>query len=259
MRWILTHSNKWHAWPQGGRSTICGRVNIEHLRQSPAIKIGGEPVQGEGAVCTTCGRKTRYAPPAAQSVADANAALWLGHLRRHVTRVHVRAAKGTLEALAARLSLVGSPDTPEGLEVFEQVRVLLLTPVAQRTARLRRDGNHTVIMTLPHLKAALKALPPTRDAILHVTRALRSYRNITHRDPTADRFKADRVIETMLQIPAPDQYITHLNERGLPYLAAMFHPNTLDRAKKEPALRGLFAGSNEYWDNTADQLRIVSD
>lgn len=241
---------------------MCGRVNIEHLRESPAIKIAGAPVDEEGAgfieICGTCARKTNfdYQPPA-PAVGDATQAAWMGHLRRHLTRVHVRVADATVQELASRLAEVGAPESEEAREVFDQIRVLLLTPTFKRVKGPK--GRTTTLTTLPHLKETLKKLPPRRGILIQIAAALRTWRLITHRDPTADRFRSDRVIETMLQIPSPEAYIKHLNSRGLPHLAAMFHPNTLARAKNEASLRGLFAGSNEYWDNSTAQLNIVRD
>jgi hypothetical protein len=161
----------------------------------------------------------------------------------------IRVADVTIEKLAVLLAEVGPPGAFESTAVYDQVQLLLLKPSWSRNK----------IASLPHLKAALELLPPKTGALQRVADTVRAYRNITHRNLNTDNFHADRVVEVLLQIPTPEPYIRHLNSRGLTHLAAMFHPNTLERAKKDPTLRGLFAGSNEYWDRTTSQLNIVSD
>ena len=58
----------------------------------------------------------------------------------------------------------------------------------------------------------------------------------------------------MLAIPAPDPYIQHLHSKGLTNLALMFHPNTLERRKKDSAVRGVFSGGGDYWEQASDQI-----
>lgn len=255
LHWIL-RNGKWHAWPKGGRRSMCGRINVEHLRETPAEKIV-TTLPSDAIVCTTCGKKTHLAP-APVSGQDAIIGAWLGHLRRHLTRVHLKVSEANLQLLAERLAEVGPPDTKEAQDVFEQVRILLLTPHFSRVQSAR--GRTTTVRTLPHLKEALSKLPPTTKALARVAATLRMWRNITQRDPSADRFRADRVIEVMLQLPpGAEAYIQHLHAREFSHLSSMFHPNTLERSKKDTALRGLFAGSTEYWNQSEDQLNIVTD
>jgi hypothetical protein len=46
----------------------------------------------------------------------------------------------------------------------------------------------------------------------------------------------------MLAVPEKhlEAYIRHHKDKGFSHIAAMFHPNTLERAKNDPALRGVF-------------------
>lgn len=253
LHWILTTAGKWHAWPEGGRRTFCGKVNAEHLRDTPAVQIASDVSVGEN-ICTTCAKKTGKS--AAYAIDDGPTLAWFGYLRRHLTHVRAKVADATVEELARLLAEVGPPNDPVAVEVFEQVRTILLRPHHSKQRKIKRE--YTVI-TIPHLKGALAKLPPKTGALQRIAATLRIWRTVTRDDPSRQNFHADRVVETMLQIPDPEAYIKHLYARGLPALAAMFHPNTLARAKKDTALRGAFAGSNEYWDNTADQLNIVSD
>ncbi len=251
--WIQTGGGKWHVWPTGGRRSICGRLNVEHLRARPAKSITATPPDASADVCADCARKAHRPRPVHP---EEQIEAWMGIIRRHLLRVRVRVADVTVAELARRLAEIGSPETAEAREVFEQVRVLLLRPTA---TRVRGAKKTMTISTIPYLKEALAKLPAHAGALTEVAAAMRCWRAITQRDPTADRFRPDRVIETMFQVPVLEPYIRHLNAKGLPHLASMFHPNTLARAKRDTALRGLFTGSNTYWDATAEQLNIVRD
>lgn len=251
LRWILT--KKWHAWPLTGRRTLCGTVTVEHLRESPAQRIERTPPV-DADFCQNCKRKAGIVTPSSLAATEA---AWMGHLRRHLTRVRVRVAEATLVELAGLLAEVGAPESSAGRDVFDQVRSLLLTPM-RRTSR-SAAGRTVTVVTLPYLKETIAKLPPRTGALTQIAAALRCYRTITRRDPTTDRFRPDRVVEVMLQLPTPEPYIRHLLDRGLPHLAAMFHPNTLARAKRETALRGLFAGTNDYWTDTSQQLNVITE
>jgi hypothetical protein len=70
------------------------------------------------------------------------------------------------------------------------------------------------------------------------------------------------VLDVMLQVPDAEAYVRHLAGRGFTALGAMFHPNVLARAKKDPALRGAFAAYGTgaaYWERTKDQLHVITD
>lgn len=253
LNWILNGTGKWHAWPRGGRATMCGRINIEHLRVTPAKQITHE--KPTGALCEACARKTGLTEHAA--CGDTRTSAWAGQIRRHLAHVRARVADVLVVQLAARLAEIGAPTERNAQSVFEQVQALLLRPVWTRKAYV--GGRTRSFARLPNLKEALEKLPPNTKALQRVADTLLCWRRITNREPNVDRYRVDRVIEVMLQIPAPEPYITHLFARGHPHLAFMFHPNTLLRAKKETALRGVFAGSTDYWDHTQSQLHVVTD
>ena len=146
----------------------------------------------------------------------------------------------------------GPPDDPAALELFEQVKQLLLTPMRVRgeTGKER--------MQLVGLRASLELLQPRSGSLQAVAAIFRTWRTIMGgRDP--GHFRADKVIAVMLQVPDAETYLQHLKARGLEPLGVAFHQNVLERAKKEPTLRGLFGGSTDYWKRTQEQLKIVTD
>ena len=253
LRWLESAQHKWHAWPIGGRKSLCSTLTVEDLRTSPALRISEAPA-ADGVLCSTCRRKAGVVTP---STVSGITAAWLGLLRRHLLRIHVRVAEATLIELAARLAEVGNPGEQAAREVFSQVQVLMLNPLRSPSGRHSRTGRALTVVTIPYLKEAIAKLPPKTGALTQVAATLRLWRHLTNRDPRTDRGRPDRIVEVMLQLPTqPESYIRHLMNRGLPNLSAMFHPNTLARAKKETALRGLFAGSNDYWTKTKNQLHV---
>lgn len=266
LKYLLRHTGKWHAWPRGGTRTLCGTVTLDDLRITPAKRIQQEPPVGEP-FCKSCHR--RLGPGAQAALATPSgrtkhltptALVWLGLVRRHLAlvRVHVREADEL--ALAQRLALVGPPEDPQAASVYEHLRALLLTP----RLHLKRDARTT--RKIPHLHEALEMLPPDAKALAHVAESMRLWRHITGdmqntKTTTSARFQPDVVIQTMLQITNPEPYIRALHAKGLSPLGAMFHPNTLARAKqRDPSLRGAFhKDSAAYWEQTQKQLHVVKD
>jgi len=179
---------------------------------------------------------------------------WLGYIERHLKRVRATTRREDLLTIAALLAEIGPPDAPAACDVFEQIKVLLLTPVESPWARRHRKQP----IALPSLQAALALLPPRTGRLAVVAAAMRCWRNVMGRQDPGN-FKPDKVIEVMLQIPEPEAYLQHLKTKGFELLGVAFHPNVLARAKQEPALRGLFGGSTDYWNRTADQLNVVTD
>lgn len=234
---------------------MCGRVNIEHLRRTPCAQIAAK-VPTDGDVCVSCSKKTGHAAVVPSNV-DAGTAAWIGSLRKQFHRMHAQVAEETIVMLASRLAEVGPPESAAAREVFDQIQGLLLKPLFTRRKHGLRNTRTTV--TIPHLQDALDKLPPNTAALRQIASTMRCWRSVTQRDTANDKFRSDHVVDTILQIPTPEPYIRHLLARGLPHLAAMFHPNTLARAKKEPTLRGVFAGSATYMERTASQLNIVTD
>ena len=66
------------------------------------------------------------------------------------------------------------------------------------------------------------------------------------------------VVATMLSLPTDiESYIRHTATRGLTSLAQMFHPDVLARASRDPELRGVFAGTDAYWEQNRDSLKVT--
>lgn len=256
--WVRVHARVWHAWPKGGRRSLCGRLNVEHLREASAaaLQLQSSRPSMDQQLCATCGKKSG-ATIAAPTAPNEIAAAWRLHLGLYLQRAHVRTSSAVVALLADRLAEIGPPTDAEAQAIFNQVRCLLLRPLTQR--RARRDGRATTTRTLPHVKAALEAIPARHGALRDIATTVRTWHEITQRPIEVESFHPVRVVTTMVQVPAPAPYIRHLVSRGLVALAVVFHPNTLERARKDPALRGLFAGSVDYWNRTSDQLRIVRD
>lgn len=247
VHWILYPAKKrWHAWRHGERESVCGTLTASHLRERAATSVL-ESLDDGMLPCGTCKRIVDMG-----SQAGSPAAAWLGFISRHLKHKHCTAPRQDLEAVAALLVETGPPDDPHALELFEQVKALLLTPMRVRA------GNGKEYMRLVGLRDALALLAPRSGSLAAVAAIFRCWRNVMGRqDP--GRFRPDRVIEVMLQVPEPEAYLKHMKARGLEPLGVAFHQNVLARAKKEPALRGLFGGSTDYMKQTADQLNVVTD
>ena len=258
MKWILHKTGKWHAWPKGGRRSKCGTLTLDDLRVLPARRIV-QVLPNGAVVCGTCGRMVGKvaSTTAGRMKLGGSASAWLGHLRKHLMRVRVQIRDSTLRDLARRLGEVGPPEDPQAIATYDQIRVLLLTP--QR--HLKRDG-HT-IQKITRLKEALALLPKDDPQKLHhVAETMRLWRRITGRTVGArEKFRADTVVASMLEVPTPEPYIKHLHSMGLSNLALMFHPNTIERRKSDAAVRGVFSGSSDYMQHTAAQLdaQIITD
>lgn len=260
LAWILTRKGrygKWHAWPHGARHSLCGRVTVETLRTKPAAEIATEAPSAEDArLCVTCASRSKHLPQLSHP--DPCVRAWVYQLRMYLRHHHMTIAAPTLTLLAERLAELGLPETAEASAAFQELQSFLLRPQYQAVAA-KHAGTRRVA-TLPHLKDAISKLPAQQAALSRIAHVLRLYKLITQRDIALDRYRVDRVTETMLQIPQPEPYIRHLHSRSLSHLAAMFHPNTLERAKRDTALRGVFSsGSSTYWDRTSSQINVVTD
>ena len=251
MKWLLTHTKKWHAWPRGGTRSKCGTVTFDYLRTNPAKRISSTPPPEGANICGSCNRGLTPADTVTvgKHPLGAQAAAWLALLNKHLIRVRVQVKAADKRDLAMRLASVGATSDPAAGAVYEQIKALLLTPRRHR----RRDG--VTVMKIMHLRKALDKLPPSAKALQHVAESMQLWRRITGRDiGSGEHFRPDTVIESMLEVPAPEAYIHHLHSKGLSNLALMFHPNTLEKRKSDPAVRGVFGGSTEYWKQTTEQL-----
>jgi len=247
--WILVHTGRWHAWHTGGQKSVCGVLNVQDLKEHPPSAIERElaPVN-RTAVCRVCAKALGL--PRLNGPKGVQAA-WFGFLKRHLERKFVRASDRDLITLAGLLAEVGKPDEPEAQEIFRQMQTLLLTP-----HRVSVGGGRMVTITA--IRDALGALQAVPDALRKISAALSTWRRITQRGDL-DKFKPAQVIAVMLQLPDVEAYVRHLKARGLEHLAAVSHPNTLERAKKDPGLRGTFSGSPDFWQSTQSQLHIVEE
>lgn len=260
LHWIQHASTgRWHAWPVGGRETLCGRINVEHLRQHPAAQIKSV-VDPEEQRCVRCSSKAGLGARAIKDL-DTIQAMWVGTLRRHLKARRIKLGDPCLVSLAKLLAEVGPPGTAEAQAVFDQVEWVLLRPTwkKQQTFANIMPTHTRYYAILPHLKDALDKIPPNTKALARIADTVRQWREITRCDPALAKFHSDRVVETILQVQSPEPYIRYFQSRGHPELAFIFHPNTLQRAQKDPALRGLFTGSTDYWDHTEHQLRVLTD
>ena len=247
VHWILYPTKKrYHAWRHGERESACGTLTVAHLKERAAADVV-ERLGEDQVPCGTCARIVGLG-----KLTGTASAAWLGFIVRHLKHKHCTAPRQDLEAVAELLVETGPPDDPAALELFEQVKVLLLTPMRIRT------GTGKEYRRIVGLREALALLTPNTGKLAAVAAAFRCWRNAMGRtDP--GNFRADKVIRVMLQIPEPELYLNYLKARGLEPLGVAFHENVLARAKKEPELRGLFGGSSEYWKRTADQLRIITE
>ncbi len=257
--WILCRSGLWHAWPQGGNSSLCGCVTKEDLRKAPAKQIV-RTLPKEALVCKCCTRSRLGRSAAARMLPKGSvAAQWWAYLRRHLItqRVHISTANGRL--LAKHLAAVGSPTDTAAVAVYEQIRTLLLTP---RPQRVRTRNGHSQMYKVTRLKEALAALPPTAASLQHVANAMQLWRRITGRgvNSKTERYRTDTVVETMLAVSNLEAYIRSQHNLGRSSLAQMFHPSTLTRAAKNPNLRGAMDPKTQaYWDRAKHQLTIVEE
>lgn len=261
MFYLQWRSGTWHAWPKGGASTVCGRVNVQNLRNAPAKQILPQLPPG-APLCGSCTRRRTVRGGKRIVILEhgSDAAAWLAFLRRHLIAKRIKIGAPNERTLAKHLASCGPPTDPKAVAVYNQIRTLLLTPRRQKAKG--RGGQDTVMYKIIGLKETLAALPPDATSLQHVANAMHLWRKITGRvvDPRFERYRTETVIETMLAVPNLEAYIIHLHNQGWSSLAQMFHPSTLSRARKAPALRGaLDKKTQEYWEQVKGTLNIVED
>lgn len=245
--WVKT-STAWHAWIRGASHAVCGRITSAMLQQGQCDVR--QAVTTADTICRTCTNKLGVVIPPAPSAPKGVAGQWQGFIQRHLRLVGLRAQAGDVEALAALLAEQGPPAGDN--ETWQAVRDLLLAPHYVKDATGRRRAT---LLGLHNAVAALQA----PGALPRVTRALQAWRATTGRTVTHDRCNSGQVVQVMLLVPDVAPYVQHLKGRGLEHLAAVFHPNTFERAKRDANLRGLFASSGAYWDANQDRIRVVTD
>lgn len=262
--WVrVSASNRrpWHAWPKGGQSSMCGTLTATKLHTTPLRSVTHTLPEG-AVVCRLCVRAlgpgtVLTSPAKGHRPLDKQTEGWLITLNAHLARYHLIVAAPLRLELAKRLASIGPTTDAHAVDVYEQIRELLLTPRLHR-----RDSGKGGGMKIVGLRDALKALPPDARSLNQVAASMKMWRHITQRSvDKGERFHVDTVITAMLEVPAPEPYIRHLHGRGLSSLAVMFHPNTLKARSKDAALRGVFGGTKDYWARTAAQLatQVVKD
>lgn len=255
--WVLT--NKWHAWPSGGQASVCTHLTKLRLAQNPAKKIQqAVPTADDHPICKTCAAKTGVQATQPQDLNEIETA-WVRHIGIHLARIAKGHGRGDAHTkikrlIAIRLATIGPPSDPEALAVYEQIQMLVLTP-----RRIQGARRSTTTLTYKYVKEALDMLPPDPAKLRHVATTMKLWRQITGQNvSTSSKFHADTVIRSMLQISNPEAYIRHLEEQGFNSLAGMFHPNTLERAKRDTSLRGAFDNQDaQYWETLKNQVKVV--
>jgi hypothetical protein len=233
-----------------GQVTACGLLNADALRRKPPLTITQELLPEHWAdACAACKRGEAFAA-LRQSEDDNCVAQWQGYIRRYLKSKHARAKKRDIQALAERLASVGFPHDPDALDFWEHLRLLLLTPMVAKD----RTGKRR--MVLKGLSSSLKQLPPNSQALTQVAAAMRAWRRVMGRG-NLGHVDSGKVVANMLSVPEPEAYILHLRERGFTTLSSVFSAGVLERAKEAPELRGMWGGSDDYWQRTADQLNVI--
>jgi len=258
--WILHRSGKWHLWRHGEPQSFCGRMTLTRFRSRPPLLIvdtndeeAGPPMamlDYETTPCLRCLTSIAGEPPSPVPGWDQE---WMIKLNLRLQNLRVRVAGETKARLVRLLSELGPPTHPGAGRIFEALSELLLHPTTwtQRGQRIR---------TLPRLREALDQIPPSAVALHQLANTLGTWKVITGLTVNGERFTSKTVVETILVLPEDARpYIQHLAKRQATSLALMFHPNTVARAKREPALRGFFAPPQATWDPTGEVLDLVTD
>ncbi len=260
--WILRHTGKWHAWERGANKSLCGTITEYDLRMYPAKDIYREAALPAGHVrCMRCTNKMTPTQIAACLVHENNSPEvndWIGLIRRHLAHKRVSLAKQKVVALAQRLAKIGTPQEPKARIAYERIKALLLTP---RFRRVNSGSYSRNLRVLPEVAQVIELLPlEDEQAMQKVVTTLTLWQKITKRNVAHDNGRPAQIVKTILDVQQPEAYIEHLAGRGIDHLAAVFHPNTFNRAKKETSLRGAFDKDGaEYWEELKGQLNVVSD
>lgn len=151
---------------------------------------------------------------------------------------------GTLEKLAGALVLVSSdPEDEEARKVYWSLCALFA-----KTERQARWSQATAL------------IPADRERILRISECVRvfqdEFRGISF---SRARINLETTIRVMLEIPDARAYVRHCKEGGLNYPGAVFHPNTLRRAKQ--SLRGVFGygDQSKKREEIRRKVRVVED
>lgn len=237
--WICTAGDRWHAWPANGGATVCGAITTDRLRAKPAKSIKKAPPAG-GLWCRICARHLNLE----RRSVSANIAGWVGVIKRQLTRMHVssKVPADVIETFATLVAEIGQPDNADAGRVFEVVLPLFFGA--------RRKN----------LRGAVEACPKGAQSLAHIAACVTAWHMQTSRTLAHETFTAERVITTMLRVKDPAAYVRVVCDREhVTYLAAVWHPDRLARMERKTEVRGTLAGGESYWQNTADQLRVLTD
>ena len=241
-RWLRHAGEPWHGWLPGARASLCNEITLYDLATTPvAAAVSQLPTGAQDVLCPACAEK---AGVCGLLSSEAVSALWEGLIRKQFKRHRLRlAAREDIEDFADLLSRLGPPSSPEAAYVWRHLVTVIFKPYKSR----RTDavsGKQRIVTVLPSFKSIVaQRLPPDPDKLRQVAETIALWCRVTGKNPTEERFNPDKVIQTILEIPEPVAYVTRLKEvLESANLALMFHPTTLSRARKDPALRGL------WWD-----------
>lgn len=237
--WIHAAGGRWHAWPASGGATACGAVTADRLRARPALAIAKEP-PADGEWCRICAKRLGIE----RSTVSAHLAGWVGAITRTLIRKHLRGRVPTavIHEFAALLAEVGDTTSAEAAQVFAIVWPLFFK---KRGAQAR---------------AALALCPKDAAVLRHLAASITAWHAQTARAIEFEAFIPERVIGTMLRVKDPAAYVRVACEREkVTFLAAVWHPDRYARLMKQTEIRGALAGSETYWQATADQLHVLTD
>lgn len=156
--------------------------------------------------------------------------------------------KSTLLRLAGLLTLVGERTDDEAAETYWAFVALF----AHRKRQARWSK-------------AVDNIPPEREKILRIKDCVKAYnehimRLLGGKEIAQSRFKLDRVIKVMVQIPDADEYVKALSRQGFDNVGGVFHPNTLENMRER--YRGMFgydgSGDGGGGRETMRDLRVYS-
>ena len=151
---------------------------------------------------------------------------WVRHIERGFEAEYMQPPRrGLLQKMAGVIAIVGQPDNQQARQTYHA----LIPLFAHRKRRSRWTK-------------AVDLIPADRQRILRITECVRAYNqqieNKTKVELSSAKFKLDRVIKTMMEIPDAGPYIDWCRDEGIYHPGAIFHPNTLDQAKDD--LKGVF-------------------
>lgn len=151
---------------------------------------------------------------------------WVRHIERGFEAEYMQPPRrGVLQKMAGLIAIVGQPDD----DVARQTYHAFISVFANR--KRRNKWYKTVDL-----------IPADRQRILRITNCVKEYiqqiQKNTDVELTNANFKLDKVVKVMLEIPEAAPYIDWCRDEGIYHPGAIFHKNTLKRAKNE--LQGVF-------------------